>query len=71
MPEEGAEVAGAVDWSGFGPVAETLTCACGTSWRSHSKFVHPYGAIARRPCPSCGSHLRVRSSRGDPEVYSL
>lgn len=62
-----------IDWSAFDQYPEnTLTCDCGSMFRSHSKFVmNPPHIHARKPCPSCGAFDKIRKASSDPEVMTL
>lgn len=63
-----------IDWSHFDKYPEnTLTCDCGTEFRSHSKFVtEPEPHIeSRKPCPNCKRHDHIRRASSDPETFSL
>jgi hypothetical protein len=53
-----------IDWAPFDKFPEdTITCACGTTFRSHAKYVAGVGIKTRKPCRSCnGTRLIVRVS---------
>lgn len=60
-----------IDWSAFTWPEDTCECRCGSSFRSHVKFVRDIGMISRRPCPSCGSCNNLRAARSEPETYTI
>jgi len=61
-----------IDWSVHDRYPEnTLTCACGEMFRSHSKAIVGVGIVSRKPCPRCGETQSIRSARSDPERYEL
>ena len=64
-----------VDWSAIDMARDpesTCTCSCGAVFRSHTKF---HGAlsrpVSRKPCPKCGSYIKLRKISSDPESFSL
>lgn len=61
-----------IDWAPFDKFSEdTITCACGSTFRSHAKYVMGVGIKTRKPCPGCnGSGLIVRVS-SDPEMMTV
>lgn len=48
-------------------------CRCGAYYESHSRFVGPpkLCVVTERPCPGCGKHDNLRSSRGRPHDFTL
>jgi len=61
-----------IDWTTFDRFPEsTLTCACGATFRSHSKYVLGSGIVSRKPCPGCGKTNLIAASRGDPEEMTI
>ena len=41
-----------IDWTAHDEFPEnTITCACGTVFRSHSKWTADRGIATRKPCP--------------------
>jgi hypothetical protein len=64
-----------IDWSRLDAYPEdTVTCRCGGVYRSHVKVVADRSGLhtfSRKPCPNCGSRLRVQSASSDPEVMTL
>jgi hypothetical protein len=64
------------DWSRFDDLAEsTVTCRCGTEYRSHATIVKEpvdgsWHGMARKPCPSCDGNRVVRIGT-DPETMTL
>lgn len=64
-----------IDWSKHDEYPEnTVTCSCGSEFRSHAKAVFdgPKPTIAsRKPCPQCGATRDHRSSRSDPELMTI
>lgn len=65
-----------IDWTPLLKYSEnTIECACGTIYRSHSKGMAYHESITivtRKPCPSCGrDHDHVRACRSDVEEYSV
>ena len=71
---KGSDLAASVDWSGFGPVCQTIYCRCDAVFRSHHKLViveSTMRGVSQEPCPGCGSHVDAKRSSSDPESYSL
>ena len=70
----GTELAADIDWSGFGPVCQTIYCKCDAVFRSHHRL-HMVGAtfvgVSMEPCPQCGSHISAVRASSDPESYSV
>ena len=70
----GASIARQIDWSGFGPVCQTVYCSCEAVFRSHFTL-HMVDenmlGVSMEACPTCGSHLKARRSSSDPEVWGM
>ena len=63
-----------IDWTVFDQYPEnTLTCACGHVFRSHSKYVRdPEPHIhSRKSCPGCGFQDRIVRASSDPEEFVI
>ncbi len=61
-----------IDWSLFDKYPEfTCECACGTIYRSHSKYILSRGLVARKPCPTCKRDDALRKASSDAEVMTL
>ena len=68
----GVSLAIEIDWSGFGPVCQTVYCSCDAVFRSHHKLYivgEKMKGVSMEPCPQCGSHLNARRISSDPEVW--
>jgi hypothetical protein len=69
-------IAPPVDWTAFDQYPEsTCECACGATYRSHTRAVMVNGSfriVARRACPGCGETVgNVRAARSDPETMTI
>ncbi len=66
---------GWVDWSGSDKYAEhTCECDCGARWQTHVKALNVDGTlriVARKPCPTCGNTMGLRTARGSEYVKSV
>lgn len=64
-----------IDWAAFdGQPEQTLTCRCGTTFRSHAKIIYggpDQGIHPRRACPSCGQFRDIYRSSTDPETMTI
>ena len=69
MQQTEEDIVHSIDWRQFSyhPIS-TNRCKCGGEWRSHVKGVYINGnaiLVAQKPCPDCGSHIRIFDSRSD------
>ena len=61
-----------IDWTAHDEFPEnTITCACGTVFRSHSKWTADRGIATRKPCPGCARCDHMRQASSDPERVAL
>ena len=50
----------------------TLTCDCGTVWRSPNRYSGRLTCIVSKiPCPKCGRQDRIKRATGDPESWKV
>jgi len=64
-----------IDWTPWDKNAypeNTITCQCGTVFRSHSKWLLRTQKVhTRKPCPQCGKFDGATVVRSDPEFVSI
>lgn len=61
-----------IDWAPFDKFPEdSVTCECGSRFRSHAKYVAGFGIKTRKPCPGCDGTGRIVRVSSDPETVTV